>query len=350
MKTIAKSSTLRVGLVIINLIILTVIFFASCNQNSKSPQLTRQQLVSQTTLGGVRLADGMPLEITLSTRWEVHDREMFEEKFGTAGRYETLVLYPMQKELASQVAINFAHIDSVFTSQRHLFTKELKKHLLRHLGESDVEMKEVIISSVQFPESYTSMKEKLALQEQELKSIQKQSVIDLEQAEARKKQAIAQGAVNVEQAQLDAKLEQIQASMEESRRASRLARAETEKQVAAKRAESDARRQVLMAQADAEQRTLYADVEVEKTRKLKDLEVERQEELAEVELNKKRLNGEIAYQADLKMSGLCEQSPAYASYLINKEMAEKVQIAVLPSGKHAQVFDGLLSQTMEFEK
>jgi hypothetical protein len=38
------------------------------------------------------------------------------------------------------------------------------------------------------------------------------------------------------------------------------------------------------------------------------------------------------------------ENPAYASFMVNKELASKVQIAVLPSGSDANVFGDLLKQ------
>ena len=333
--------------------LLSLTFFltlTSCQKKQTQQEPVRQQMVSQSVLNGVRLADGMPLSIKLSTRWEIADSKHFEKQFGSTGRFDTLVLTPKQLELANQVSNRFEHVDSVFTTQRQAFILQLKQHLLNKLGEEGVEVNDVIVSKIEFPASYTNVKERLALQEQELKSIRKQSVIDLENAEAQKKKAIAQGVVNVEQAQIDARLEKIQAEMEQSRRASMLAKAETDKQVAERRAQAEARRQVLLAEADARQRELYADVEVERSRKLNNVEVKKQEELAQVELKKEEQNNELAYQHNIKMASLCEQRPAYASYLINKQMAEKVQIAVLPNDKNATVFSGLLNQEMTFAK
>ena len=184
------------------------------------------------------------------------------------------------------------------------------------------------------------------MQEQELKRIQNQSVIDLENAKAAKEQAIAQGVVNVEQAKLNAELEKINAETEKSRRASMLARAETDKQVTEKNAEGEARRQVLMAKAEAEKQELYAQKDLDKKIKLKDLEIQRQRELDALAYEKDKLNEKKNYENEIRMADLCTKNPIYASYLINKELASKVQIAVLPSGQEATVFKGLLNNSM----
>lgn len=344
-----KKSILKFVLTSLPLVVILLFTASSCQQD-KNVKPVRKQIVSESILHEVRLADGMPLTINLSTRWEIEDSRLFEEQFGSSGRYDSLVLMPKQMELASQVSNRYEHVDSVFTTKRQAFIQSLKTHLLANLGEKGVEVNDVIISRIEFPQSYTSVKERLALQDQELKSIKKQSVIDLENAQAQKQKAIAQGEVNVEQAQLDARLEKIQAEMEQSRRASMLARAETEKQVTAKRAEADARRQVLMAEADARQKELYAEVEAEGKRKLNNVEVQKQTQLADLQLEKERKNDEIDFQANVKMAELFQQNDTYAGYLINKELASKVQIAVLPAEQDASVFSEVLSNTAMFKK
>ncbi len=349
MKTITFTKTAKQGLVALAIVVVSAATITSCKDKVQTVPV-RKQIVSKSVLEGVRLADGMPLTISVSTRWEVQDNKLFEKQFGSAGRYDTLVLTPKQMELASQVSNKYEYVDSVFTTQRQAFIQNLKNHLTKNLSEKGVEVNDVIISKIEFPTTYTAVKERLALQDQELKSIKKQSIINLENAQAQKEQAIAQGEVNVEQAQLDARLAKIQAEMEQSRRASMLASAETEKQVSAKRAEADARRQVLMAEADAKQREMFAQVEADRNKKLNNVEVQKQTDLAMVELEKEKKNEEIAFQANVKLAGLFEENNTYASYLINKELASKVQIAVVPAGQDASVFSGLINNSTVFKK
>ncbi len=349
METKQKSRQIKLNTLRALGVALLLVGFSSCKKEVNSKKAIRHQMVSKLILKDVRLADGMPLTIHLSTRWEVADKAKFEKQFVSSGRYDSLVLHPKQLELANQVSNTYLHVDSVFTVQRQGFIIDLKKHLLKNLGENDIAVNDVVVSKIEFPSLYTEAKERLALQDQELKRIRKQSVIDLEQAEAKKKYAVAQGAVNVEQAHLDAKLEKIQADMEKSRRASMLAKAETNKQVAERRAEADARRQVLMARADAEQKQLYANVDVERVKKLNELEVQKQEDLALVEGMKQSKTEEIAFQANVKLAELFAKNQSYAGYLINKEMASNVQIAVVPTGKEMNTFSSLLSQTEMFK-
>lgn len=333
-------------------VVLLVLSFSSCNkaENTGNYKTETEQVVTKSYLNNIRLADGMPLNLSISTRWEIKDKKKFYKIFKTKGKYDTLVLMPRQKELANNISNLYKNVDSVFTSQRHVYIKDLKEYITNNLGEENVKIEDVIIAQIEFPTAYVQTKERLALQEQELKSIRKQSVINLENAEANRKNAIAQGAVNVEQAKLNAELEKINAVTESSRRQSMLAKAETEKQVAEKRAESEARRQVLLAQADAEKQKLYAEADIDKKNKLKDLEVTKQKELNLVALENEKEKDLMLFNQKVKMAGLFNQNPTYASYLINKQLAESVEIAVLPTGTDPNIFSGLLNNSMGSKK
>lgn len=324
--------------------VLVAALLAASGCNKK--EIIRKQVVTKTTLTNVRLADGIPLDITLATRWVIKDKQKFYGQFGDAAAFDTLILQPKQLELANSVSIQYAHVDSVFTTQRKNYIDHLKTYLLENVKESDIEMVDVIISNIQFPEKYTAAKELLALQEQELMRIRKQSVINLENAQAAKEQAIAQGEVNVEQAKLNAELEKINAKTESSRRASMLARAETQKQVAQREAEAEKTRQILMAEADARRQGLYAQEEVDKRKKLNALEVKKQEELNALMLLKEENNNKVAYANNLKMAELCKSYPNYANFLVNQELAKKVQIAVLPNDMNSGIFSGLLNANL----
>lgn len=309
------------------MICLISILFSCNNSNDK----IRTQVLSQTILKNVRLADGIPLHIQISTRWEIEDQSLFKTQFGNSSKYDSLVLFPRELELANNVSNLYNNVDSVFTSQRHAFINNLKTYLTKNLGEKGIKINEVIVADVVFPNSYTNAKEKLAMQDQELKRIRKQSLIDIQAAQARKEQTTAQGEVDMEKALTTAKVEKINAKTEESRRKSMLARAETEKQVAEKKAESDARRQVLMAKAD-----------LEKMNDLKNLEVQKKKDFNKVAIENQNEIKKAAFDNDIRMAKLCNDNPIYAKYMINKELASKVKIAVVPSGENGNVFSGLL--------
>ena len=350
MKT-TNSIQLKSKLATLPLAVFMAFNLSSCTDKTEAQEeLVQKQVVSQSVLNNVRLADGVPLSITLSTRWLIENKKAFDEKFNSHGYYDSLILQPRQLELANGISNQYDNVDSVFTVQRHAFINDLKVYITENLGEEGVTIEDVIVAKVEFPVNYTNAKETLALQEQELKRIRKQSVIDLEMAEASKSKAIAQGAVNVEQAKLNAELESINAKTEESRRKSTLARAETEKLVNEKRAQSEARRQVLLAEADAEKQKLYAAADLDKKEKLKNLEVQKQIELNKVALEKEEKREKMLFAQQVQMADLCNKNPNYASYLINKELANNVQIAVLPADQDASVFQNLLNNSMAINK
>ena len=305
-------------------------------------EIVRQQVITKSSLKNVRLADGIPLNIDLSTRWVIEDMEAFKIQFRSTGNYDSLILLPKQLELANSVSIQFNHVDSVFTSQRADFLLALKTYLKDNLSDNGIMVNDIIISNVEFPQSFTQAKELLALQEQELERIKKQSVLDSVNNIANRQRAIAQGEVNIEQAKIDAELEKINAVTEKTRRASALARAETNKQVNERNAEAEKRRQILMAQAEAERQKLYAQKELEKKTELKNLEIQRQRELDQLAYEKVKKNEELKYDNDIKMAELCSKHPNYATYLVNQALAKNVQIAVLPSEFKGDVFSGLL--------
>ncbi|MCT4625327.1 MAG: SPFH domain-containing protein [Schleiferiaceae bacterium] len=186
-------------------------------------EVLRQQVITKSVLTDVRLADGIPLKISLSTRWVVEDMEDFTIQFTNTSKYDSLILLPKQFELANAVSINYPSVDSVFTIQRQAFIAELKTHLIANLSDNGISVNDIIVSNIEFPANYTQAKELLAMQEQELVRIQQQSIIDSVNAIANKQRALAQGDVNIEQAKINAELEKINAETEKSRRASALA-------------------------------------------------------------------------------------------------------------------------------
>ncbi len=300
----------------------------SCNNQGED---TKTQVLSQTVLKNVRLADGIPLNIQVSTRWEIEDQNTFKTQFKNRINYDSLVLFPRQLELANNISNQYDNVDSVFTSQRHTFINNLKNYLTENLGEKGIKINEVIVADVVFPNKYTDAKEKLAMQDQELKRIRKQSLLDLQVAEAKKEQTKAQGEVDMERALTTAKVEKINAKTEESRRKTMLAKAETEKQVAEKKAESDARRKVLLARAELEKMNDLKNLEVQKKKDLNKVAVENQFEIRNAE-----------FDNDIRMAKLCNDNPVYARYMVNKELASKVKIAVVPNGDNQNVFSDLL--------
>lgn len=309
--------------------------FSSCNQKKDIPKTISYDLVYNSKLSDIRLGDGVPLDLSISVRWKIEDYESFSNQFSSPDDFDTLVLESREMELANSVANDFLNVDSVFTSQRHKFIGQLKQRLLNELGEPGIAIKEVIISDLKFPISYTGAMEQLAMQDRELERIRKQSVIDLEKSIAAKQQAEEDGKVAMAKAEMNAKVQNINAETEKSIRQNRLAQAETEKQVSK-----------LQAQAQAEKQQLLAEADVKRKRAFNQLEIENQKEADALAVQKQKDLDALVFNQDMQMAKLCMENPAYANYMVNKELASKVQIAVLPSTGDASVFSGLLNQGM----
>lgn len=329
MKTNQKLTTLYL---IISLVVLS---FTSCKNKAKVPEKVSHDMVYNSHLNEIRLGDGVPLDLSVSVRWKILDFEAFSSQFSSPDEFDSLVLNSREMEIANTVANEYLNVDSVFTSQRHAFILDVKNNFLAQLGEPGIEIKEVIVSDLKFPTSYTSAMEQLAMQERELESIRKQSLIELEKSIAAKQQAEEDGKVAMAKAEMNAKVQNINAETEKSIRQNRLAQAETEKQVSKLQAEAQAQKQERLAEAD-----------LKRQREFKKLEIENQKEVNQLAVEKQKDMDALVFNQDMQMAKLCMENPAYANYMVNKELASKVQIAVLPSTGDASVFSGLLNNGM----
>ena len=310
-----------------------VAIVSSCNKKVEAPAVVARDQVFKSTLNSVRLGDGVPLDIDIAVRWKVNDYGAFSEQFESPSKYDSLILAPRELELANDVGNKYQNIDTLFNSQRHVFIKDLKQYLLANLGENRIEIKEVIVSDIAFPKSYTNSKERLAMLEQKLEQIRKENLLEQQRAKSSTLKAKSDGEVQMVKAEMDAKVQKIKAETEKSIRLSRLAKAETEKQVARSQAESDADRRKLLAKAD-----------LEKKRDFQALEMQKQRDLDNIELAKEQKRVEQKFDNEMKMAKLCSENPGYAKYIVNKELASKVKIAVLPTGQGGgDVFNELLN-------
>ena len=291
--------------------------------------------VYQTTLSKVQLADGVPLDVTLTVRWRIDDVERFLRQFSDPQMYTDQVLQPKAHELARQVANTYKDVDEVFTTRREHFVQALKRTSLEGLGEAGVVIHAVSVQDITFPKKYTDAMETVAMKERELEQIRQQGVADLERSKAEEKKAAAEGEVQIVRARAAGSVAAIEAEAEAHRRVSALAKAETEAQVKERGAQAEAKRSQLVAQTEAERMRDLADVEVEKTRKLKDVEVARLRE-----------TDALAQKRQQALAELVATNPAYATYLVNKELASKVSIAVLPVGTNTSVLGDLLKGAM----
>ena len=312
------------------LLFLIVIISVHCGK----PAPTRDQVFA-TTLPDVRLGDGVPLNIQLSLRWSAENRNSFASTYGHPDSFQVQVLQPRSEEIAKNLAHRYPKVDSVFHRQRLAFIADLKENLQAAAGEPGISIKEVLISDLGFPSSYLEAMELSGLQQQELDRIRQKNIQDLEQADANRKKAEAMGKVAIAEAEAEGKLQKIKAQTEESRRASEVARAETEAQIHRREAQADAERERLLAKADLDKQT-----------DLKNLDIQKQRELDQLEVEKQKMKDRAAFEKDLELAKVLETNPTFGTFLINKELAGKVEIAVLPAGSDPNVLGNLLKQTV----
>lgn len=309
--------------------IISILLF-SCNQSENTNFELRDQLY-QAKMDDVRLGDGVPLDVEVAIRWRITDVVEFHTQFAHPRAFDTLILAPRGRELANQVSNNYPSVDSVFGGWRQPFIQALKESFQQNLGEKGVSIEEVIIPEIHFPSTYTKALEASGMKERELEAIRQKNEVDIAAAEANRKRATAEGEVTIEHARMEGKLQEIQAKTEEIRRKTELAKAETQRQVSEKQSQAEKRKAVLMAEA-----------EVTKTRALKKADADHKRELEMIQVDKKKAFDQVALQKELEIAKLCASNPTYASYMINKELASKVQIAVLPSNMDGNIFGNLL--------
>ena len=293
--------------------------------------LTDQDQVHRTDLADIRLGDGVPLKLSLAIRWRIEDGDAFSRQFPDPPKYASLILDPKSREAASHVANTYASVASVFRPEREKFTQEVKEALRQKLAEQGIAIKEVVLADILFPKNFTDALEVTATKEQEFERIRQKNAIELEGAKAAQSKATAEGQVEVERAKVAGKVAEINAEAEKKRRLSSVAKAETEAQVLVRRAKSEVQRQRLLAAQDAERQRMLTEIELEKAARLKDLEVKKQKEL-----------DDLAVARDRETAKVYAANPAYASFLVNKELASKVQIAVLPLGTDSGVLGNII--------
>lgn len=287
--------------------------------------------VHKKILPGIRLGDGVPLQLDVAIRWNVTDLDLFSQQFADVAQFHNLILTPRALELTKKISNDFASVDSVFSTQRNSYINAVKASLLTGLGERGIEIKEIILADVGFPSSYTKVMEEASLKQRELERIRLQNVVDVEQSAANKLKAEAEAKVAIAQAEADGRIQKIKAKMEESRRKSELAKAETQTQV-----------EKLKVAAEAEKRKLIANAELDKQQKLKDLEIERQRELDRLAIEKKRAMNENELVREARFAQICTENPTYATYVVNKQLASKVDVAFLPTSTDPNIFTNLI--------
>ena len=311
--------------------ILLVWLFASACQQPENTNLELRDQLFQSSLKSVRLGDGVPLDLDVSIRWRIDDVVSFHTQFAHPTSFDTLILAPRSRELANRIANPYTSVDSVFGPWRQKFILDIKEAFENELGEPGVTIEEVIIPEIYFPKTYTAALEASGMKERELEAIRQRNEVDLAAAEANRKKATADGEIAIERARMEGKLQKIQANTEEIRRKTELAKAETQRQVSEKQSFAEARKAELLAEAD-----------VKKVRALKKAEAEHKRELEMIEVEKQKAFDQVGIDKELQIAKICAENPTYASYMVNKELASKVQIAVLPSNVDGNIFGELM--------
>ena len=321
------------------IIILFVILLALASCNNNPVRQAGQDVVFSSRLPAIRLGDGVPVDLDVYLRWKVEAPVAFFSQFPTTDTFNRMVLYPRAMELSMTVANRYPSVDSVFASQRELFLDDVKQSLRDQLGEDGISIKEVTITNINFPQSYTSAMEKVGMQRQLLEGIRQQNVVDLEEAAAQRKKAEADGQVAIAEAEAEGKVARIEAKTEESRRLSEMARTETVAQKLRR-----------MAQAQADSTRLLNKAELDRLADLKDLDLQKKRQMDDLDIEKSRKQKRAELDDNIELATVVQNNPNFASFLINKELASKVGIAVLPTGSDPNVFSGLLQQKMKEEK
>jgi regulator of protease activity HflC (stomatin/prohibitin superfamily) len=306
-----------------NLFLLGIMFLlgmASCKNsvvNKDQFDLSKDQ-VTQCVLNEIRLGDGVPLNLTLNIRWRVSNKDEFLKLFSTPDKYGENVLKPKSREILSKVANSFPSVEAVFKNDRQKFIDTSKSELMRMLGETSINVKDIIISDIVFPQKFTEALEKISLKDRELEAIKEGSVVDVEAAKAAELKAEADGKVEIKQAEMEGRVAEINAKTEEKKRLAAVAKAET-----------DAEIKIKEGQAEAEKARELMKVRLEEQKAIRDLDVQKQKDLDKASIEK-----------DKMMAEMCAQNPGYANFIISRELAGKVQIAVVPTGSNESNFLG----------
>ena len=298
---------------------------AACKQTVSK---TEKDRLSNYHFGQVRLADGVPLDLSVNLRWQVADPETFYRQQLHPDSFQRHIMFPRCEEALRSMAHHYTSVDSIFLRQRERFLNDVKNTLAAALGTDGVSVKEVIVSELKFPDSYTSAMEQAGLLRQEFERIRRQNAVELAVADADRRKAEAMARVQIAQEEANARIRDIQARTEERNRAAELAKAETEVQIEAKKAVIAADRQ----------------------RQLNEVEIEKVAKLQGLELLKQKQNDSVEVERHSTLARVYADNPNYATFVVNKELASKVNIAVVPAGTNPSVFDNLINGTAPGKK
>lgn len=300
---------------------------SQCTPNASKPADVPQHL-THFQVDNIRLHDGVPLAMQFDLRWQVDDPDMYGRLHVASDSFPKMLMLPRAEEALRTLAHGFYSVDSVFFSQRNFFLQSAKDALRSNLQKDGITVQDIIIKSLSFPQSYVSAMEAAGLQRQELERIKRQTTVAIAEAEAERRKTEAMSRVQIAQEEANARMRDIQASTEDRRRAAEVARAETEVQIEAKKSVIAADRQRQMNQVEIEKASQQQELELKKVRQSDEAEILRARELAKVYVD----------------------NPGYAGFVVNKELASKVNIAVLPAGQDHGVLNHFLEQNFQEKK
>jgi len=347
----------KLFLFLISIIILQSCFKSEQDSEVSIPTYFLKDHIMEQTIPNVRLADGAPIDLQITYRWKVTEVDSFINQFENPLQFDSLILQPRAREIADLQSVKFNNIDSVFTSKREEYINRIRTELLFGLGGNEATIKEVIITSLEFPTKYTRALEDISLKKKEIERIKQQSLVDLAQSEANKKKTKSDGLVQIAQAEAAGRLEKIKASTEKDRRASQLALAETQAQVTELAAKAEAKKREIALQVELKNKSEIK--ELERTdliaRNEIDLEDQRKKDANSLQTIRKSTEQEMElarqqrvfdFEMEMTFAQLCTDKPLYADYLVSKELASQVEIAILPTGAEMSVFEDVIKNTM----
>jgi hypothetical protein len=299
-----------------------IFLLANCNPSgTPSVDLGKDQIL-QCVLADIRLGDGVPVNLALNIRWQITKESVFLKQFSDPNKYSDSILKPKSREIIGKITNEFPSVEAVFKTDRQKFIQAIKTALVQSLGEDTIAIKEVILSDIIFPQKFTEALEQVSLKDREVEAIKETNVVDLESAKAAESKAEADGKVEIKQAEMEGKVAEINAKAEEHKRLASVAKAETDALVSERKGK-----------AQAENERQLSKVKVEEEKAIRDLDVQKQRDLDTVALEK-----------DKAIAQLCSTNPSYANFMISRELASKVQIAVVPTNGDSSNFLGGLLQ------
>ena len=121
---------------------------AACQQQPKSDG-EKERLASY-QFKQVRLADGVPLDLSVNLRWRVEDGGAFYRQQLHPDSFQRHVMFPRCEESLRTMAHHYPSVDSIFLTQRDRFLEDVKRNLTGALGADGIAVQEVIVSELHY--------------------------------------------------------------------------------------------------------------------------------------------------------------------------------------------------------